>query len=40
MGKKSKSKIKLRPGVSIGQPAAEDDIRFLREAFILHPSIG
>jgi hypothetical protein len=38
MGKKSK--IKLKPGASIGEPAAEDDSRFLESSFINHPTIA
>lgn len=34
-----KSKIKLKPGASIGQPAAEDDHQFLTDCFITHPTV-
>lgn len=34
-----KSKLKLKPGVTIGQPAAEDDRQYLESAFVNHPAI-
>ena len=34
-----KPKIRLKSGASIGQPAAEDDVRFLNECFIRHPTV-
>lgn len=37
MGKKSK--VKLRPGASIGQLAAEDDHQFLTDCFVSHPAV-
>jgi hypothetical protein len=38
MAKKSQ-RIRLKPGVSIGQPAAEEDTRFLSECFLKHPIV-
>lgn len=35
-----KAKIRLRAGASIGQPAAEDDVKFLKDSFVNHPAIN
>jgi hypothetical protein len=34
-----KAKIRLKPGASIGQLAAEDDHKFLTDCFISHPTV-
>jgi hypothetical protein len=34
-----KPKIRLKAGASIGQPAAEDDVKFLSDSFVSHPAI-
>lgn len=34
-----KSNIKLKPGANIGEPAAEDDHRFLSTCFVNHPAV-